>query len=351
MSYILTMPERTRKIETLFDRAIALVASNPTAFLALAGLVLFAALRVDYGRFYHDLNVSPEAVGLGEAEILARSAAGLVGITLLLGILLLAGLVAYLGVTFFFGFVQALTMITMASIVQRLLRPMLEWLGPLPASSWERSVRRAGVWLEVLGFLALYLLIVGASLWTAVAVLLVVVAISWGLQTYPRTPMKIPRELANLSGIATGRRVHLVANYYGRFAVRRVSRTLRAMIRPRFTVSAVVAAFLFLEVFYLPNIASSRAQQVRQGASIPDVEKVLGIPVLRFEATQARVSWLPDAGRPSDVSEEDTQCLVYLGQAEGTSVFFNTRLDQAIRIPSSDVDVVGPVILPASCRG
>src|SRR6266508_4342398 len=48
-----------------------------TAILALLGLFLYGILRVNYSIFYGNLGLTPEVMGLGYADLLTQSLAGL----------------------------------------------------------------------------------------------------------------------------------------------------------------------------------------------------------------------------------------------------------------------------------
>lgn len=54
------------------------VLGHSIALVTILGVVLYGAIRLSYAIYYGKLGLTPEEVGLGYAEILARSAMGIV---------------------------------------------------------------------------------------------------------------------------------------------------------------------------------------------------------------------------------------------------------------------------------
>jgi hypothetical protein len=57
----------------------------PATAITLAGIIIYSVLRVSYATFYGRFNVEPEEVGLGQTEIIAHAALGLIVLILWTG--------------------------------------------------------------------------------------------------------------------------------------------------------------------------------------------------------------------------------------------------------------------------
>ena len=62
------------------------------------------------------------------------------------------------------------------------------------------------------------------------------------------------------------------------------------------------------------------------------------LPVLAVRAVPADVAWVDgDSERSLPLDARD--CLMYLGQANGTSVFYDARTRESLRLPSGNIVV------------
>ncbi|MEO5710919.1 MAG: hypothetical protein ABIQ59_14000 [Nocardioidaceae bacterium] len=113
-----------------------------------------------------------------------------------------------------------------------------------------------------------------------------------------------------------------------------------ALRRPR-TWSLVLgstAAACVTVVLGLPLLAWEEGAAAADGLTVRNlyVRPLLSrLPVLTVQAVPARVTSL-DPSKPVTV---DSECLMYLGRADGLSVFFDVRSRESVRLPSSAIVV------------
>jgi hypothetical protein len=323
--------------------------ANLTAVLATGGLILFIALRFNYGRFYHQLGVSPEEVGLSESEILIRSAAGFLIVVGLSGVVFLAALGMYFLFLFLLLPFVAIVMVTMERIVVALV-------ATLRGSSSDEQVKRVGhtvaITLMFSAFgLFLLLAFIGGGWWpfpVFVCIYFLAIAVDRVTDSARRPWFNVPELRGPMSGLR--HKLRLFALYAWSKA-----RTLGPkVVRQWFALSNIIVCTIlgaiFLEGIYLPSRAIERSEAVKSGMDIPESESIVGVPVLRYEVQPVRI--VPTAGRPltDGLGLNSRECLVFLGGSDGTLVFFDSNADQALRIPSSSVALVTPVVRPARCR-
>ncbi len=81
-----------------------------------------------------------------------------------------------------------------------------------------------------------------------------------------------------------------------------------------------------------------RADDLRHGRQVVP-ERLLGlITVVPLKAEPSQIVWLENPAAPATWTYGT--CLMYLGNANGTSVFYAPRAQAVIRIPSSEVAVI-----------
>jgi hypothetical protein len=122
-------------------------------------------------------------------------------------------------------------------------------------------------------------------------------------------------------------------------------------VRRLFLRCVMVAAAVVL--LSLPVLAWWQGGLARQGQTIRNVY-FIGIPylpVLAVQAVPVRVSWV-DSGSNRQLDLSKRNCLMYLGQGDGTTVFYDVRSRESIRIPSSNVIVRlrYTFFVPPECR-
>jgi hypothetical protein len=90
----------------------------------------------------------------------------------------------------------------------------------------------------------------------------------------------------------------------------------------------------------LPVLGWQEGQQAYSGYSVRNVylAGTIRLPVLAVQAVPAEVAWAspPAPGEP-DISASARPCLLYLGQADGTSVFYDVHSQESLRLPTADI--------------
>jgi hypothetical protein len=123
--------------------------------------------------------------------------------------------------------------------------------------------------------------------------------------------------------------------------------------RAAFQALAIAAG---LVVLIYPLLGWHQGNLARRGVTVRNVYFVglPYLPVLAVQAVPARVAWLNPAAEVSfSLAERD--CLLYLGSSgavEGTSVFYDVRNRDSVRLPSSQISVtlLYSFSSPPSCK-
>jgi hypothetical protein len=113
---------------------------------------------------------------------------------------------------------------------------------------------------------------------------------------------------------------------------------------------AIGAAAVFLA---LPALAWWQGGLAQRGQTVRNVY-FIGIPylpILAVQAVPAEVTW-KDKESDKPLSLSDRKCLMYLGQSNGTTVFYDVRTHDSLRLPSGDITVTlrFAFFVPESCR-
>jgi hypothetical protein len=129
------------------------------------------------------------------------------------------------------------------------------------------------------------------------------------------------------------------------------SRDRLQAVRRLFLRCVVAAAAVVL--LSLPALAWWQGGLAREGQAIRNVY-FIGIPylpVLAVQAVPVRVSWV-DSGSNRQLDLSKRNCLMYLGQGDGTTVFYDVRSHESLRLPSSDIVVLlrYTYFTPTGCR-
>jgi hypothetical protein len=119
----------------------------------------------------------------------------------------------------------------------------------------------------------------------------------------------------------------------------------------RSTLRSTAAATLIVLVG-LPVIAWSAGADAAQGFTVRNVYLLgtIRLPVLAVQAVPARIQWTaspPEAAR----GLEERQCLLYLGTAAGTAVFFDVATRESVRVPAGQVAITlqNTTAVPQGC--
>ncbi len=90
----------------------------------------------------------------------------------------------------------------------------------------------------------------------------------------------------------------------------------------------------------LPVLGWLEGAQAASGYAVRNVylAGTIRLPVLAVQAVPAQVAWISAQG-PDEVNISGRQCLLYLGQASGISVFYDVHSQESLRLPSDDIVV------------
>jgi hypothetical protein len=90
----------------------------------------------------------------------------------------------------------------------------------------------------------------------------------------------------------------------------------------------------------LPVLGWLEGAQAANGYAVRNVylAGTIRLPVLAVQAVPAEVAWAspPGSGEPNISGRP---CLLYLGQADGTSVFYDVHSQESLRLPTADITV------------
>jgi hypothetical protein len=116
---------------------------------------------------------------------------------------------------------------------------------------------------------------------------------------------------------------------------------------PRCVLAAAGVVFLAL-----PTLAWWHGRLARTGETVRNVSFIAipYLPVLAVQAVPVRVSW-KDSGSDGQFNLSRLNCLMYLGQANGTTVFYDVHTHESVRLPTSDIIVVlrSSYFVPSGC--
>jgi hypothetical protein len=99
-----------------------------------------------------------------------------------------------------------------------------------------------------------------------------------------------------------------------------------------------LAAAVPIVLVGLPILGWLEGQQAANGYTVRNVylADFVALPVLAVEAVPARVSWVAESGA-SETDIADRECLLYLGQSDGTAVFYDVQFKESIRLPEANI--------------
>jgi hypothetical protein len=256
-------------------------------YISVAGLVAAAATTfygLAYGRFYAELSLTPEQVGMTPAQILTQSAVGGMTMTVLIAV----------------------------AIFCALLLPVvpvrLDW-GYADPGSWHNLAGNAA--LTLLGGLFLDLLVWAVGLESQLGFgfsyisLLVLLLVSFRIRRNGWHPVLRPRPL--------------------RFELERYLTALVTIALPIALLYTSIATF---------NSAKVLGEEVAEGVADADEDlSILDLPILGIEVEPALVHWEDPTSRP----ERMPLCALYLGTSNGDAVFFDPGSRSSFHVSASDV--------------
>jgi hypothetical protein len=270
--------------------------------LTIAGILLYAALRSVYVLFYGRLGVQPEEVGLGYTEVLAQS---------VVGIMLVAAIqAAAFGGLYLAGRMLIAPSLAAGIVIQRRLRP------PVLVILLAGAVAFAAFFAWVLTRPVSELLVVPLEL-------LLLVLFAGMVWAHRLSETDSDRDSSRIGAWRAG---HMHA--------RRMLGVIGEGVGGWLAAAVVLFAVCVLVVFESLFIRTPfDASEVKRGLSRGGMRiRFLGFPVLTNRGEQARV-WFKSDVPPWLVQD----CLMYLGQASGTTVFYAVRSKRVVRLPSGDI--------------
>jgi hypothetical protein len=335
-------------------RLLGIAWSDWLAVLTLAGIVLYGMVAFAYSRFYGELGITPGEVGLGYAEVIRRASVN--------GIVLLS-FVAVASVLGSFGgdpskdhrraaYVAGAGLLLLLSLVLMLLLVRVLQVAASAAVVYAGLVVAAAVLLGVRAAVGpsvgrQYPYLGGALVATLRAAPADAEAARRRRQAWMRLllPLLVAAPVFTFTFVQLFRSAGvgpLLASLpfllviVGPLAVseRRARRLRDALLPPPMPVIVALAGVLAMTILATASAVGSNAA-ARVDAFQPPVDAASSIApwFLDVQAAPVCVLWLGPMGtpRPPGVSHE----LVYLGQADGTTVLYDTTTHGALRLPSS----------------
>jgi hypothetical protein len=304
---------------------------NPLSAVTALGLLVYGFLRYVYARFYSPLGVKPEEVGLGYAEILSQS---------------VVGLLLFSAVMFLLLFIGAIAVIS-GSLV--LFRGVAE-VAPEIRRDWRFGL------LYLVGMAAPIVLVVlgeavgwGVALVGWVAFLFVIGLVGTIRSRHSRSSVPREESKSNQPVTSDGRQpapavrkppvkgVGRIRSLFARIAW--VRRRIRSLFAGRWWRRSIIMVFLLtmaVVVLTLVGDAQRGAARVQRGEAWRSTFG--GAPFTSMEARPATVVWASSTP-PSGLELGDDHCLLYLGQSNGITVFYDAGAQRSIRLPSGNVIV------------
>jgi hypothetical protein len=102
------------------------------------------------------------------------------------------------------------------------------------------------------------------------------------------------------------------------------------------------AAFAVVVVLVgLPVLGWLEGAEAVKGYTVRNVylTNAIRLPVLAVEAVPATVDWTPGKGTGGE-NLSGRRCLLYLGHADGTSIFYDVSSEESLHLPSGDIVVI-----------
>jgi hypothetical protein len=119
----------------------------------------------------------------------------------------------------------------------------------------------------------------------------------------------------------------------------------------RLALRCGVAAMLIVPAV-LPAMAWLHGTDARNGYTVRNVylDHTVRIPILAVQAVPAAVAWTTTAP-PGLLDLKSRRCLLYLGQAAGTTVFYDVTTRESLRVPTAQiiVSVQNSESVPVGC--
>jgi hypothetical protein len=143
-----------------------------------------------------------------------------------------------------------------------------------------------------------------------------------------------------IAGFAISILVPLVQRAAGKFRSKAAEIQLVSKLKARKIAVWSLAIAVPLVLVGLPVLGWLEGEQAANGYAVRNVylAKTIRLPVLAVQAVPAEVAWVspPESGAPNISGR---LCLLYLGQADGTSVFYDVHSHESLLLPTADIAV------------
>jgi hypothetical protein len=286
------------------------------AMLAVLGVSVYGAIRLGHQVYGDRLGFKPEEIGLTYASSVSRAAVILVALTAVASFYVCGAL--------FFGQLQGLQV---PKIVRVLITLVLAIIGAVLAAASQFFASLLGPRADrLIGVFLIVCMVIGLIILTVIYVVPFTVRVSSLL--IRRLPWRSRRSIQDSTSIPPGTNDGDDGDDGQESVFDRLSRNVRKPINVAFVISTLAfGSFLMAGIS-----AKGAAERVQVG---DPVDPSTGFGLLGIRAERVLVS-----GDLGDTLELSRRTMMYLGQADGTLVFYDPLTNTVIRLPGESVAVV-----------
>ena len=141
-----------------------------------------------------------------------------------------------------------------------------------------------------------------------------------------------------IAGFATSILVPLVQRTTGKYRSKAPGIHLVNKLKAQKIAAWSLAIAVPIVLVGLPILGWLEGVQAANGYAVRNVylAGTIRLPVLAVQAVPAEVAWASPPG-PGGPNISERPCLLYLGQANGTSVFYDVHSQESLRLPTADI--------------
>lgn len=147
--------------------------------------------------------------------------------------------------------------------------------------------------------------------------------------------------LISIAGFATSILVPLAQRATGKYRSKAAEIHLFSKLRAQKIAAWSLAIAVPIVLVGLPILGWMEGEQAANGYAVRNVylAGTIRLPVLAVQAVPAEIAWASSqvSGEPNISGRP---CLLYLGQADGTSVFYDVQSQESLRLPTADIVVL-----------
>jgi hypothetical protein len=304
--------------------------TNPLGSLTVIGLLLYGLLRFSHWLFFSNLGSSPEEVGLSYQSILASTLLGVLTVAVSFTLLI----VAYVASSFVY-----IELVRRSPPLQRVVRGLARNLKPLSSISGVTSAFLELVLLTLLNTLGM-----GSGRTSELSDAGETEKQQVGNSVSAESPQKEVSAEPSASSSAPPFRPVLAIVGDVRERIASGARTVAALF---------VVLTLIVILVLLPLGARSLSRDAWEGRAVHSLT-IGPLTLLAIRALPSEVQYLDAVEATSrgsgDIADSlGDRCLMYLGEASGTTVLFDPEEKVTLRIPSSGVVIRSDVREDAQC--